>query len=60
MIVLVATAVFMLAWFFAPRHGLVVKALRKKARAVEGEGEPASGSESADIDIRELQKEVVV
>ena len=28
MIVLVATTVFLLAWFFAPRHGLVVRSLR--------------------------------
>lgn len=28
MIVLVATAVFLLAWFFAPRHGLLVRRVR--------------------------------
>jgi manganese/iron transport system permease protein len=28
-IVLVATAVFLLAWFFAPRHGIVVRRLRR-------------------------------
>lgn len=37
MIVLVATAVFLLAWFFAPRHGLVMKYLRKKEQPVESE-----------------------
>jgi len=32
MIVLVATAVFLLAWFFAPRHGLLMKYLRRRTR----------------------------
>ncbi|MFV0372892.1 anchored repeat-type ABC transporter permease subunit [Microbacterium sp.] len=30
MIVLVATAVFLLAWFFAPRHGLVMRRVRRR------------------------------
>lgn len=33
MIVLVATAIFLLAWFFAPRHGLLMKYLRRRIRA---------------------------
>ena len=32
-IVLVATAVFLLSWVFAPRHGLLVKGLGRKAEA---------------------------
>ncbi|MDR5700864.1 anchored repeat-type ABC transporter permease subunit [Agromyces aerolatus] len=32
MIVLVATAVFLLAWCFAPRHGLIAKTRRRRAR----------------------------
>lgn len=39
-IVLVATVVFLLSWFFAPRHGLVVKAIRRR-RAVAPEAELA-------------------
>lgn len=35
MIVLIATAVFLLAWFFAPRHGLLMKYLSRRARPVE-------------------------
>lgn len=40
-IVLVATSVFLLAWLFAPRHGLVARRLRGRARPIEGEDEPA-------------------
>ncbi|MGO1506903.1 anchored repeat-type ABC transporter permease subunit [Microbacterium sp.] len=35
MIVLIATAVFLLAWFFAPRHGLLMNYLRRRAQPVE-------------------------
>lgn len=38
-IVLVATAVFLLAWVFAPRHGLLVKQLKRREQADE-EREP--------------------
>jgi manganese/iron transport system permease protein len=37
MIVLVATTVFLIAWFLAPRHGLLRAALRRRARPIEGE-----------------------
>ncbi|WP_308799350.1 anchored repeat-type ABC transporter permease subunit [Agromyces silvae] len=37
MIVLVATAIFLLAWCFAPRHGLVAKTMRRRAQPIEGE-----------------------
>jgi len=48
-IVLMSTAVFLVAWFFAPRHGVLVKYLRHRARPVVDEptapivqaGEPA-------------------
>jgi manganese/iron transport system permease protein len=36
-IVLLATLVFLLAWVFAPRHGLLMKYLRKRATPIEGE-----------------------
>ncbi|MBO1902964.1 anchored repeat-type ABC transporter permease subunit [Leucobacter weissii] len=36
-IVLVATAVFLLAWLFAPRHGVLAKLLRRRAAPIEGE-----------------------
>lgn len=39
-IVLVATIVFLIAWFFAPRHGIIVRRLRRP-RTLEGEGERA-------------------
>lgn len=41
-IVLVATVVFLLAWFFAPRHGLLMRHLRRRAVSAEGEDEDAS------------------
>jgi manganese/iron transport system permease protein len=47
MIVLVATAVFLLAWFFAPRHGLLMKYLRHRARPVESAA-PINGPSSPD------------
>lgn len=37
-IVLVATAVFLLAWVLAPRHGLLVRYLRRGRRLDEGSG----------------------
>ena len=37
-IVLVATAVFLLAWVLAPRHGLLVRYLRRGRRFDEGSG----------------------
>ncbi|GAB3617112.1 anchored repeat-type ABC transporter permease subunit [Okibacterium endophyticum] len=37
MIVLVATAVFLIAWFFAPRHGLLMRYLRRRAQPGEAE-----------------------
>lgn len=37
-IVLVATAIFLLAWIFAPRHGLLMRRLRRDV-AIEGEDE---------------------
>ena len=40
-IVLVATAVFLLAWVFAPRHGLLAKYLRGRAGSRESESESA-------------------
>lgn len=36
-IVLLATLVFLLAWVFAPRHGLLMKYLRRRATPIEGE-----------------------
>ncbi|GGH50656.1 anchored repeat-type ABC transporter permease subunit [Microbacterium album] len=36
-IVLIATLVFLLAWFLAPRHGLLIRYLRRRARPIEGE-----------------------
>lgn len=39
MIVLVATAIFLLAWFFAPRHGLVMTYIRKKTQPIETEAD---------------------
>jgi len=44
-IVLVATAVFLLAWVFAPRHGLLMKYLRGRARPIEGETETETETE---------------
>ncbi|RUR03547.1 anchored repeat-type ABC transporter permease subunit [Labedella endophytica] len=38
-IVLVATAVFLIAWFFAPRHGLLMAYLRRRAVPIEGESD---------------------
>ena len=51
-IVLVATAVFLLAWVFAPRHGLIAKSLRRRERVEQDRGdgfgdEPGSGKLSA-------------
>lgn len=40
-IVLISTAVFLLAWFLAPRHGLLMTQLRRRARPVEGESDAA-------------------
>lgn len=51
MIVLVATAVFLLAWCFAPRHGLIAKTIRRRTRPIEGEDEhddPAPTVQRAD------------
>ena len=48
-IVLVATVVFLLAWIFAPRHGLLMKYLRGRARPIEGEEEPASQPRSVAV-----------
>lgn len=45
-IVLVATVVFLLAWFFAPRHGILVRRLRRPV-AVEGEDDEAGGAPRA-------------
>ena len=51
-IVLVATAVFLLAWIFAPRHGLLMRRRRGRAVAIEGEdasdGDTLSGSDGAE------------
>lgn len=49
MIVLVATTVFLLAWFLAPRHGLLPAALRRRARPIEGE-QPESARPLLDPD----------
>lgn len=40
-IVLVATAVFLLAWMLAPRHGLLARRLRGRAQPIEGEDDGA-------------------
>lgn len=40
-IVLVATVVFLLAWIFAPRHGLLTKRLRRHTVPIEGESHEA-------------------
>jgi manganese/iron transport system permease protein len=42
-IVLVATAIFLAAWLFAPRHGLLAKRWRR-TQWLSGEAEPATGS----------------
>lgn len=51
-IVLVATAVFLLAWIFAPRHGLLMRRRRGRAVAIEGEdafdGDAPNGSDGAE------------
>lgn len=45
-IVLVATAVFLLAWVFARRHGLLAEHLRRRERAHEDDGDgPLAGRE---------------
>lgn len=36
-IVLVATIVFLIAWVFAPRHGLLMQRLRRRAQPINGE-----------------------
>src|SRR5690606_7136108 len=54
MIVLIATAVFLLAWFLAPRHGLLMRSLRRRAQPVEtptrsdasGPGETADAADT--------------
>lgn len=38
-IVIIATVAFLLAWAFAPRHGLVPQSLRRRAHSIEGEDE---------------------
>lgn len=51
MIVLIATAVFLLSWFLAPRHGLLVKLLRTRAEPVPTEPVPTErGAVSRDVD----------
>ncbi|MGA7149493.1 MAG: anchored repeat-type ABC transporter permease subunit [Microbacterium sp.] len=51
MIVLVATSVFLLAWFFAPRHGLLIKYLRRRTLVEEpaspGDPLPSTASHTA-------------
>lgn len=52
MIVLVATAVFLLAWCFAPRHGLIARTIKRRARPIEGEDgaeEPSPSGEDASV-----------
>jgi manganese/iron transport system permease protein len=49
MIVLVATAVFLLTWCFAPRHGLIAKTIRRRTRPIEDEhDDPAPTVQRAD------------
>lgn len=45
MIVLVATVVFLLAWFFAPRHGLIAKRLRGREQPDADDPSGLAGSE---------------
>lgn len=49
MIVLVATAVFLVAWFLAPRHGLLMRYLRRRAQPIEGEETVPAVAESARV-----------
>lgn len=42
-IVLVATTVFLLSWILAPRHGLLMRFLRGRAKPIEGEDEELGG-----------------
>ncbi|MFV0432863.1 MAG: anchored repeat-type ABC transporter permease subunit [Leucobacter sp.] len=66
-IVLVATAVFLLAWLFAPRHGLLARRLRQRPRPIEGEDDvegeddcaPSSRSAHAGAAEREAAHAVV-
>lgn len=50
-IVLMSTAVFLVAWFLAPRHGVLMKYLRHRARPVVGE--PAAPiAEAAELELQ--------
>lgn len=53
-IVLVATMVFLLAWFFAPRHGIIVRRLRRPAASEmeTGPDSPVDAVNAADADDR--------
>lgn len=55
MIVLVATAVFLLAWFFGPRHGLIARRVGARGRAADAaphtrQSESQLSAASAQID----------
>lgn len=56
MIVLVATAVFLLAWFLAPRHGLLMKYLRRRSGA---ESEHADAGQGVAADVEPLPEELL-
>ncbi|MEU6208180.1 anchored repeat-type ABC transporter permease subunit [Micromonospora musae] len=46
-IVLVATAVFLAAWLFAPRHGLLIRRWRRPTGQLLGDDDPSRRSSSA-------------
>jgi manganese/iron transport system permease protein len=50
MIVLVATTVFLLAWFLAPRHGLLMKYLRSRATTADPEPGPDAPPRASAVD----------
>jgi manganese/iron transport system permease protein len=54
-IVLVATMVFLLAWFFAPRHGIIVKRLRRPIA-----DEPIDDERRAHVDVESSERDVAV